>query len=208
MNAVGLIDSIKQNFGSSHGNWAHLLPEGRWWEYLWATIVMVVCTAICLGGSAIFARASSGLLALLLLSTFSIPLSSFLLQPFHDPNLGIHFTGYSAETFVENLLPQFTRGAAGSQTKDKESFQDLFGILFPATGGIFAGASMSGDLKYPSKAIPKGTLAGLALTFVTYSIVILCMAATISRSSFYHDANIIQNVSQGFRHGTIDLLIK
>ena len=54
---------------------------------------------------------------------------------------------------------------------------------------------MSGDLKHPSKAIPKGTLSGLALTFVAYTLVILAMAMTNTRSSFYKDANIIQDVS-------------
>jgi len=54
---------------------------------------------------------------------------------------------------------------------------------------------MSGDLKNPSKSIPKGTLYGLALTFVTYTIVILSMAASITRDSFYNNVNVIQVVS-------------
>jgi solute carrier family 12 (potassium/chloride transporters), member 9 len=53
---------------------------------------------------------------------------------------------------------------------------------------------MSGDLKHPSKAIPKGTLSGLALTFFAYTVVILAMAATITRPSFYRDVNVIQDV--------------
>jgi len=75
-----------------------------------------------------------------------------------------------------------------------ENWQDLFGILFPATAGIFAGASMSGDLRNPSKSIPKGTLHGLLLTFVAYTMVILSMGATIKRESLYKDLNIIQDV--------------
>jgi len=53
---------------------------------------------------------------------------------------------------------------------------------------------MSGDLKHPSKAIPKGTLYGLGLTFVSYTIVILAMAASITRESFYANTNVIQLV--------------
>lgn len=53
---------------------------------------------------------------------------------------------------------------------------------------------MSGDLKHPSKAIPKGTLYGLGLTFFTYTLVILVMAATITRASFYNNTNVIQDV--------------
>jgi len=94
-------------------------------------------------------------------------------------------------TFTGNLKPQLTRGVNGT----KETFQDLFGILFPATGGIFAGASMSGDLRNPSKSIPKGTLYGLATTFVLYSLVILALAATITRASLNGNANIIQDTN-------------
>jgi solute carrier family 12 (potassium/chloride transporters), member 9 len=55
---------------------------------------------------------------------------------------------------------------------------------------------MSGDLKHPSKAIPKGTLYGLLMTFFSYTIVILAMGATITRASFYRNVNVIQDVGQ------------
>ena len=195
MNAVGLVDCLKQNFGDFSGNWVRWLPEGFWWEYLWASMILILCTGICLAGSSVFARCSNGLLALLLLATLSIPFSTFVVQPFRTPNLKIDYTGPSAQTFRRNLKPHFTRHAAGSQINSKENFRDLLGILFPATGGIFAGASMSGDLKHPSKAIPKGTLCGLAVTFVAYTVVILAMASSITRDTFYHNVNIIQDVN-------------
>lgn len=53
---------------------------------------------------------------------------------------------------------------------------------------------MSGDLKNPSRSIPKGTLSGLGLTFVTYTVVILTIASTATRKSLYRDVNIIQDV--------------
>jgi potassium/chloride transporter 9 len=195
MNAVGLIDCIKLNFGSVSGNWSNVLPESQWYLYLWSTVVLVLCTAICLAGSSIFARASNGLLVILLLATLSIPFSALIVSPFESRKLGIDYTGLSLNTFLGNLKPQLTKGAAGSELKGKETFQDLFGILFPATGGIFAGASMSGDLKNPSKSIPKGTLYGLATTFLLYTLVILAMAATITRSSFVRNANVIQETN-------------
>ena len=34
--------------------------------------------------------------------------------------------------------------------------------------GIVAGANLSGDLKDPADAIPKGTLLAIAMTYVTY----------------------------------------
>jgi len=138
MNAVGLIDCFTENFGTKSGTWSNFLEEGFWWEYLWETIVLVLCTAICLAGSSIFARASNGLLVILLVATFSIPFSAIVLKPFSVPRLGIEFTGLSLRTFLENLKPRLTKGAAGSQMRGRETFKDLFGILFPATGGIFA----------------------------------------------------------------------
>ncbi|CAG8948011.1 unnamed protein product [Penicillium salamii] len=195
MNAVGLVDCFTQNFGSESGDWANFLQEGFWWQYLWGTVILVLCTAICLAGSSIFARASNGLLVILLVATFSIPLSAIFLKPFPVPRQGVEFTGLRLKTLMGNLKPHLTKGAAGSQLKGRETFQDLFGILFPATGGIFAGASMSGDLKNPSKAIPKGTLSGLALTFVSYGLVILALAASVTRESFYNNVNVIQVVN-------------
>jgi potassium/chloride transporter 9 len=113
-------------------------PEGFWWEYLWGTIVLVLCTGICLAGSSIFSRASNGLLVVLLVATFSIPFSAIFRNPFINPRRGVEFTGWSWDTFRGNLKPRLTKGAAGSQNPERETFQDLFGILFPATGGIFA----------------------------------------------------------------------
>lgn len=54
---------------------------------------------------------------------------------------------------------------------------------------------MSGDLKHPSKAIPKGTLSGLGLTFALYTLVILALAASVGRETFYKNTNVIQLVS-------------
>jgi len=57
---------------------------------------------------------------------------------------------------------------------------------------------MSGDLKHPSKAIPKGTLYGLGLTFCLYTLVIFSLAASVSRETLYSNTNVIQLVSTPF----------
>lgn len=73
---------------------------------------------------------------------------------------------------------------------------------------------MSGDLKHPSKAIPKGTLYGLLLTFMLYAMVIFAMAASINRETFYKNTNVIQLVSfssnenRNMHAGVIDACIQ
>lgn len=54
---------------------------------------------------------------------------------------------------------------------------------------------MSGDLKAPSRSIPKGTLYGLIATLVLYVLVVLAMGATITRASFLRNTNVIQETN-------------
>ncbi|KAJ1972170.1 hypothetical protein H4R35_004822 [Dimargaris xerosporica] len=54
---------------------------------------------------------------------------------------------------------------------------------------------MSGDLRKPSKSIPRGTLAGMAVTFVSYLLVVLGLGATTRRHSLYHNYSILQEIS-------------
>ncbi|TGJ68799.1 hypothetical protein EYR41_004884 [Orbilia oligospora] len=194
MNAVGLVDCIMNNYGIRAEDGTGALPDSFGWRYLYATGILILCTTICLLGSSIFAKASNLLLVILLAATYSIPISTLFMKPMYGDH-GLSYTGLSWDTFRENLLPQFTRGAAGSESHQKENFQSLFGILFPATGGIFAGASMSGDLRKPNKSIPKGTLHGLLLTFITYTFVVFSMGASIKRTALYTNLNIIQDVN-------------
>ncbi|KKY29047.1 putative cation chloride cotransporter [Phaeomoniella chlamydospora] len=198
MNSVALIDCLFENFGLTSGDWYNVLPQDLGFRYLWTTCVLVLCTAVCLAGSSLFTKCSNALLVILLIATFSIPFSALFLSPFSNSKQHIQFTGLSLRTLMENLTPHFTKHAAGSQIDTKENYPDLFGILFPATGGIFAGASMSADLKNPSKSIPRGTLAALGVTFGLYTIVVLSMAASITRASLYSNVNVIQdtNVSE------------
>ncbi|EKJ73280.1 hypothetical protein FPSE_06545 [Fusarium pseudograminearum CS3096] len=187
MNVVGLIDCIRLNLGPA-------FPEGYWTGYFLQTAALLLCTGLCFLGSATFSRASNALLAILSLAIISIPVSAIFKTPFRDEDLGIHFTGPSFDTLTDNFLPHLS----SPHFKGLETFRDLFGILFPATSGIFAGASMSGDLKDPSRSIPHGTLWAMLTTFIIYFVVILSLAASTTHDSFLANDNAISliNLSQ------------
>lgn len=62
-----------------------------------------------------------------------------------------------AETFATNFWADY-RPDIGGGSETPEDFFSVFGVFFPAVTGIVAGANLSGDLKDPASAIPKGSL--------------------------------------------------
>ena len=197
LNVVGFIEPLTVNFGRISGDIANILPVGYWWQLMYSTILLFLCTAIALIGSRLVSKTALFLFIMLTLSTLSIPLSTAFVKPFYPPGFDIMYTGPSWTTFKENLLPKFTSGAAGSVQPpgQPETFRNLFGIFFPATAGIFAGASMSGELRKPSKSIPRGTINGLIFTFIFYLLVITSLGVSIPRDLLHKDIKVIQTVN-------------
>ena len=66
------------------------------------------------------------------------------------------YTGWSMETADTNLNAQYTAGPMNSNPEKESDFMEVFGVFFTAVTGIVAGANLSGDLKDPAAAIPKG----------------------------------------------------
>uniref|UniRef100_A0A1B6CXS0 SLC12A transporter C-terminal domain-containing protein n=1 Tax=Clastoptera arizonana TaxID=38151 RepID=A0A1B6CXS0_9HEMI len=73
------------------------------------------------------------------------------------------FMGVNSELFWENMKPDY-REHQGV----KHDFYSVFAIFFPAAAGFLAGANISGDLKDPQKAIPKGTILSIIITSFSY----------------------------------------
>ncbi|KAF9274368.1 hypothetical protein BGZ68_000735, partial [Mortierella alpina] len=170
MNVLGFVEPLVSNFGESSGTVYRVLPEGE-----------------------LFSRASLVLAVVILLSTLSIFVSFAVMPPFTHPERNIEYTSFSWDTLQENMWPRFTttNGPDGA----KQSFQTVFGVLFPACIGILAGASMSGDLEDPSKSIPKGTLWAVGSTFCVYTCIVILMGGSISRSTMYTDLSVLQDIS-------------
>ncbi|AET38017.1 Vhc1p Ecym_2271 [Eremothecium cymbalariae DBVPG len=197
MNAVGMIEPLFYNFALPDGihtpSVIGIFPRGYWYEFSYSSFILLLCLGVSLVGSTTISRAGNVLFFLLLIAIISIPFSALVVEPFERN--GIVYTGPSWTTFYGNLFPQLTQGAAGSVLDGKETFNNLFGIFFPATAGIFAGAGMSSELRKPSTSIPKGTLWGLLLTFSFYMFVIISLGTTVPRESLHKDVQIIQSVS-------------
>ncbi|KAF9116889.1 hypothetical protein BGX27_008973 [Mortierella sp. AM989] len=193
MNVLGFVEPLISNFGESSGTVYRVLPESWGWSFVYGTILLISCTLVCLVGSKLFARSSLVLALVILLSTLSIFLSFAVMPPFTHPERNIEYTGFSWETLQENMWPKFT--TTGGPEGVKQSFRTVFGVLFPACIGILAGASMSGDLEEPSKSIPKGTLWAVGSTFCAYTLIVILMGGSISRSTMYSDLSVLQDVS-------------
>ncbi|KAJ2157113.1 hypothetical protein GGF46_004731 [Coemansia sp. RSA 552] len=192
LNTVAFVEPLLNNFGQERGDLVHVFPEGANWHILYSTILFSLCTVVCLTGAQMFAKASGFLSMFIIGSTGMILLSFGLKQPFEDREKAVFYTGWSLDTFRENLWPDLAPIAEG---RPAETFGTVLGVLFPACIGIMAGASMSSSLRKPSKSIPKGTLWGLLLTFVMYMAIVLALGATTRRQTLRDNFNVLQEIN-------------
>ncbi|KAL4227262.1 hypothetical protein ACF0H5_012708 [Mactra antiquata] len=111
---------------------------------------------------------------LVLLGILTIAIINFFIGTFIPPDNEKKWTGvvgYNEETFSTNFGPHFTEG---------NSFFSVFAIFFPAATGVLAGANISGDLKNPQTAIPKGTFLAILLTSLVYIAMVWAIGGCIT----------------------------
>ncbi|XP_072291484.1 solute carrier family 12 member 3 [Eucyclogobius newberryi] len=85
------------------------------------------------------------------------------------------FFSYKADIFAVNFVPGW-RGKEGN-------FFGMFSIFFPSATGILAGVNISGDLKNPTVAIPRGTLLAILFTTVSYIIISATIGSCVVRDA-------------------------
>ncbi|CAM4645442.1 solute carrier family 12 member 3-like [Caretta caretta] len=111
------------------------------------------------------------------------------LIPATEEKMSKGYFSYRGDIFLENIGPEW-RGESGN-------FFGMFSIFFPSATGILAGANISGDLKDPAVAIPKGTLLAIFWTTLSY----LAISATIG-SCMVRDASGSLNDTLGSPNAT------
>lgn len=130
------------------------------WQVPLSFITAILIFSLTYRGASDAIKVQYGILAILGLSIFSFFLGGLL--------------DFSPERFQENLAPR-----VGG---DVLPFWSLFAIYFPAVTGIMSGVNMSGDLKNPSKSIPKGTFLAILVGALIYAAQALIMGGSVERA--------------------------
>lgn len=136
-----------------------------------STITVIILLGIVLIGTEWESKTQMGLLAILLAAMADFIVGSVL--PPTDKQKSQGFIGWNMTLFQENINPDYR----------DQSFFSVFAIFFPAATGILAGANISGDLKDPSSAIPKGTMLAIVMTTISYVGFLLMVTATNVRDA-------------------------
>ena len=79
---------------------------------------------------------------------------------------------------------------------DRAPFASVFAVFFPAVTGIMAGVGMSGDLRDPRHAIPKGTMWAIGVGFLVYMLFPAWLALNASSDALASDNMIVWSVAR------------
>uniref|UniRef100_A0A7S1KMV0 Amino acid permease/ SLC12A domain-containing protein n=1 Tax=Percolomonas cosmopolitus TaxID=63605 RepID=A0A7S1KMV0_9EUKA len=160
-----------------------------------ATLLLLILVA--LTGARIFSKLSFLNIFLIAASIGTIFVTLFAQKP------GSHsgdYTGFSAGTFRENLSPNW------SGFISLPGLSAAFGVLYPAFSGFLCAFNVSGDLKSPSKDLPRGSLIACLITAATYFSFMLFICLTIKKSALMANTAIIGEISLFFPLQVVGIL--
>ncbi|PLX18294.1 MAG: Na-K-Cl cotransporter, partial [Marinilabiliales bacterium] len=83
----------------------------------------------------------------------------------------------------------------GVPSSEAVNFWKVFAVFFPAVTGIMAGVNMSGDLKDPSKSIPKGTFIAVGVGYVIYMTLPMILATRADAKTLVENPMIMQQIA-------------
>lgn len=221
---TGFVEAMIENFGPGGTMVKHAFLKGDhdfWYKYLYCSIVLFVCLGICIVGGAVFAKTSLLIFLVVVVCLLSVFISVFAKNStteieyaqqakhtFERRNIslecfqanasgfvlqdGANYTGLRAKTFKDNTFSEYQKDYI---TKDLMTFATVFAILFSSVTGILNGANMSGELKEPSKAIPKGTLYAVMFTFISYLLLIILVGGSSDRCLLLNNYIFLQEIN-------------
>uniref|UniRef100_A0A4W6DNS4 Solute carrier family 12 member 9 n=1 Tax=Lates calcarifer TaxID=8187 RepID=A0A4W6DNS4_LATCA len=202
---LGLVEAIMSAFGIPEAVAGHhqVLPSGYWWSVLYGTVLLFLCFIVCLVGAHIYAKATFIIFIIVTTVLASIFISFFIVGPvvvilpdtsvLNSTSLSIaNYTGFRLHTLEVNLLRNYT---VDYTTGAMMSFATVFAVMFNGCTGIMAGSNMSGDLKNPSYSIPRGTLAAVLITFITYNLLSLLAAWSCDRHLLQRDYSFLGDIN-------------
>ena len=95
--------------------------------------------------------------------------------------------GKSTDSNIQFVLNDRISGA--------DPFFYVFMIIFPAFTGLAAGLGLSGDLKNPSRSIPRGTLWATLVGMIVYIFVVIKLTVSASPEELAGDQMIMQRIA-------------
>uniref|UniRef100_A0A8C7W245 Solute carrier family 12 member 9 n=1 Tax=Oncorhynchus mykiss TaxID=8022 RepID=A0A8C7W245_ONCMY len=203
---LGLVEALLDIFGQDPASSSafRVLPQGYWYTVLYSSIVLLLVLMVCLVGAHIFARTSFLILLVVTISLLSIYISplalttplKFLITHQGPGNQTLtynaSYTGFNGTTLKDNLGSGYT---VDYSTGKVMSFATVFAVMFTSCTGIMAGANMSGELKNPSAAIPKGTIIAVLYTFIVYVLLFILASSTCERTLLAQDYGFFQRIN-------------
>ncbi|XP_076866953.1 solute carrier family 12 member 9 [Brachyhypopomus gauderio] len=204
---LGLVEAILDVFGQDPAvgvaEGMRVLPQGYWFSVLYSFVVLLLCLLVCLVGAHIYAKASFIILLIVTVAVLTILISPLVvaprqfsfaqaLGPNHTVVLNASYTGFNATTLTSNLASGYSLDYSTNRVM---SFSTVFAVMFTSCTGIMAGANMSGELKNPSVAIPKGTILAVLYTLVIYVLLFLLVSSTCDRALLINDFGVFQRIN-------------
>ncbi|CAH2049309.1 unnamed protein product, partial [Iphiclides podalirius] len=174
MNTVGFCDSLNDLLGTQG---VRIIDNGPNDTRIVGTVALILMCIICAVGMDWESKAQNFLIAIIVVAMIDFMVGTFM-GPKDVEEVSKGFVGLSATIFKTNFGPDFRY----SENLD-QNFFTVFAIFFPSVTGIQAGANISGDLKDPASAIPKGTLLALLISMVSYALMVLISGAGALRDA-------------------------
>ncbi|XP_046634344.1 bumetanide-sensitive sodium-(potassium)-chloride cotransporter-like isoform X2 [Daphnia pulicaria] len=175
LNVVGFCQTLQDTM-KNYGGYT-IVDGGDNDTRILGTILMILVWGLC-GLGAKYESLTQQMLVVIL----AVALANFFVGSFLGPQTEISqargYIGYSLDMIRENWDSGYVFNGGIMQ-----DFFSVFAVYFPAGIGILAGANISGDLKDPSAAIPKGTIWAIIATSISYAIVAIVCAATTVRQA-------------------------